>query len=154
MADNKFTRATDWKIAGLAQIGGAAVVGAGIWTFVLQSAHANFSGTYTFTGYGLGAGGSVGGASVPDLSTGGLSWTSLECDRAFHADDMDGCMGRLTTAGAGLAVGAGVVIVSAFNWGGSMFSSQECFGASIGVGASAMTTAGMWHLLSEGSMQR
>jgi len=146
--------ADDWKVAGAAQVGGAAVVGGGVWTFIMQSAKANFSGMFTFTGYGLGAGGSLGGASMPDWQSGGLSWTELECERAFSANDLDGSAGRLTTAGAGLSVGYGVTIITAFNWGGYMFSSQECFGGTIGVGASAITTAGMWHLLSEGGMQR
>ncbi|MBT0957505.1 hypothetical protein IV417_08905 [Alphaproteobacteria bacterium KMM 3653] len=151
---SRVIKADDWKVAGAAQVGGAAVVGGGVWTFIFQSAHAHFSGMYTFTGFGLGAGGSMGGASMPDFSSGGLSWTNLECDRSFSADDLDGSAGRLTTAGAGLAVGYGVAIVSAFNWGGSMFSSQECFGGSIGVGASAITMAGAWNMLSEGGMQR
>lgn len=146
--------ARDWKVASLAQVGGAAAVGAGVWTFIVQSDQANFSGTYAFTGYGLGVGGSLGGASMPDFSTGGLSWTSLECDRQFTGWDLDGCGGRLTTAGAALSVGYGVVIISAFNWGGSLFSSQECFGGAIGVGASAITTAGAWKMLSEGRLQR
>ncbi|MBY6049775.1 hypothetical protein KUV47_20285 [Vannielia litorea] len=143
MANN--IKAADWRVAGLAQIGGAAAVGGGVWTFEMRSATANHRGTYTFTGYGLGVGGSLGGASMPDFSTGGLSYTDLECERAFSADDLHGSAGRLTTAGAGLSVGYGVTIITAFNWGGYMFSSQECFGGTIGVGASAITTAGMWH---------
>lgn len=148
------TKARDWKVAGMANVGGAVTVGAGVWTFVFQSQSAQYSGSFTFAGGGLGLGGSLGGASMPDFSTGGLSWTSLECDRSFSAMDLHRSAGRLTTAGAGLAVGYGVVIISAFNWGGSMFSSQECFGGSVGVGASAMTTVGMWNLLQRGGMQR
>lgn len=148
------THARDWKIAGIAQVGGAAIVGGGVWFFVLQSERADFSGTFSFAGFGLGAGGSAGGGSAPDLSTRGLSWTELECDRLFCAEDMDGCGGRLSTAGAGLAVGAGITIVSAFNWGGSMFESQNCIGFTIGVGAGAMTTSGFWKMLDSGRMRR
>lgn len=151
---SKSRNASDWKIAGAAQLGGGAAVGGGVFMFVVQSDTANFSGSYTFAGAGLAVGGSMGGASMPDFSTGGLSWTNLECDRAFSADDLDGSAGRLTTAGAGLAVGAGVVIVTAFNWGGYLFSSQECYGFSVGVGASAASLVGRWDLISEGAMQR
>ena len=148
------TTARDWKVAGAAQIAGAFGPGAGVWTFILQSETAGHSGMFLFAAVGLGGGGSLGGASMPDWSTGGLSWTSLECDRAFSAADLNWSAGRLSTAGAGLAVGYGVVIISAFNMRGSLFSSQNCFGGSIGVGASIMTTAGMWKWMSTGSMQR
>jgi len=147
-------KAWDWKVAGAANVGGAVSVGAGVWTFVFQSESAQFSGMYYFVGAGIGAGGSLGGASMPDWSSGGLAWTELECDRAFSADDLHNSAGRLTTAGAGLAVGGGVVILTAFNLRGSMFSSQNCWGGSIGVGASAMTTVGAWRRMSIGAMQR
>lgn len=147
-------KANDWKVAGAAQVGGGAGPAAGVWTFVFQSEQAQFSGMYAYGGFGLGAGGSVGGASAPDLRTGGLSWTQLECEKNFSADDLDGAGGRLTTAGAGLAVGYGAAIITAFGWNGFFFSSQECFGFSIGVGASAVTTAGRWERMSVGAMQR
>ncbi len=145
------TQASDWKVSGVAQVGGAAAVGGGAWTLIFKSDSADYAAMFAFLGGGLGAGGSVGGASMPDFSNGGLSWTHIECDEAFSAADLNWSAGRLTTAGAGLAVGYGVIIISAFDWGGPMFSSQECFGGSIGVGASAMTTVGVWKWMDEGN---
>jgi hypothetical protein len=154
MAMGWSTRATDWKVAGAAQVGGAAAVGGGIWCFVFQSETAQWSGMFAFGAVGLGEGGSIGGASLPDFSSGGLNWSQLECDRAFSAADLNWSPGRLSTAGAGLAVGYGVVILTAFNLSGSMFSSQNCWGGTVGVGASIMTTVGMWKWMSTGAMQR
>ncbi len=141
------TRATDWGVAGVAQVGGAATVGGGLWMFEFKSVLAAARQPFVFIGAGLGLGGSMGGASAPDMSAGTPSYTSIACDRPFSVDDLSGSAGRLTTAGAGLALGYGVTIVTAFNWGGSMFSSQECYGISIGVGASAITMVGYWRAL-------
>jgi hypothetical protein len=148
------TKASDWKVAGAAQVGGAAGLGAGAWTMIFQSEAANWSGMFAFIGGGIGEGGSIGGASMPDLSTGGLNWSSLTCDQPFSAADLNWSGGRLSTAGAGLAVGYGVVIITAFNMSGTLFSSQNCFGGTIGVGASIMTTVGVWKWMSTGSMQK
>jgi len=141
------TKVTDWEVAGVAQVGGAATLGGGAWMFEFKSTLAAVKQAFVFVGAGLGVGGSVGGASAPDFSAGTPSYTAITCDRAFSVDDLSGSAGRLTTAGAGLAVGYGVTIISAFNLRGSMFSSQECYGISIGVGAGAMTTVGYWHTL-------
>jgi len=138
------TKATDWEVAGVAQVGGAATVGGGLWMFEFKSSLAGMKVPFLFIGAGLGLGGSIGGASAPDMSSGQPSYTALRCDRAFGVDDLSGSAGRLTTAGAGMAVGYGVVIITAFNFRGPMFASQECYGFTIGVGASAMTTVGMW----------
>jgi len=148
------TQASDWQVAGAAQVGAAAGVGGGGWMFVFQSRAANYSASFLFAGFGLGAGGSMGGASMPDLSSGGMSWSSIRCDQAFSGEDLNYSAGRLTTAGAGLAVGYGFVYISAFNWSGSLFSSQSVGGFSIGVGASAITTAGVWKWMSTGNMRR
>ncbi len=141
------TNVTDWEVAGVAQVGGAATVGGGVWMFEFKSTLAAVKQPFIFVGGGLGLGGSMGGASAPDMSSGTPSYTALTCDRAFSINDLSGSAGRLTTAGAGLSVGYGVTIITAFNWGGSMFSSQECYGISIGVGASAITMVGYWHTL-------
>jgi hypothetical protein len=138
------TKANDWEVAGVAQVGGAAAVGGGVWWLEFRSSAAGMKETFMFGGLGIGVGGSVGGASAPDFSTAQPSYSPLACERAFSIHDLNYSAGRLTTAGAGLAVGYGLVYVSAFNFDGALFSSQSCHGFTVGVGASAITTVGMW----------
>ncbi|HWD00598.1 MAG TPA: hypothetical protein VG456_27765 [Candidatus Sulfopaludibacter sp.] len=147
------TKASDWKVAGAASLGGGAILGAGAWTFMLQSRHANYSGFFVFLGAGLGAGGSLNGASAPNLRTGHLNWSDIHCESAFSAEDLNLSMGRLTTGSAGLAVGYGLCYLTAFSFSQIWFESQSCNGLSVGVGAVAATTAGMWKHLSDGVLQ-
>ncbi|MEO1116198.1 MAG: hypothetical protein AAFY05_27925, partial [Pseudomonadota bacterium] len=72
------------------------------------------------------------------------SYTRIACNRIFSANDLDGCYGRLTTAGAGAGGGYGLCSISAVNMGGSLFSSQDVNGPAFTAGASAMTTMGIW----------
>jgi len=148
------TRASDWKVAGQAQVGGGHIAAAGIWWFTFQSETAQWSGTFAFVGLGYGAGGSIGGASLPNLSTGRLNWTQLECLRPFSAADLHSSAGTLYGGGAGLAWGYGVVIISADNLSGNMFDNQYCYGGTAGVGASILATSGRWWHMSTGVMQR
>ena len=136
------TQANDWKANCVAQVGGAAVVALVEFFVVLSSEQANVTKTFTFTGYGLGVGGSAGGASLTPNSP-----SSLICDQSFSAHDLDGSFGRFTTATASLSVGYSLGYVSAFNWSGSLFSSQSVSGFSAGVGLGAITTSGFWKMI-------
>lgn len=157
-------RAADWKVSTLVQVGGAAVIGGGGWWFQFQSEKADHSGLYAFFGYGLGIGGSVNGGTLPDFRSGGLRWANLECNSAFSSDDLNYSAGRLTTCGAEFAVGYGVTIITAFKLTGVFFTSQNCWWygdrrdawqpGTIGVGASAITTFGMWKRVGTSMMQR
>jgi len=107
---------------------------------------------FIFTGYGLGFGGSIGGAVLPspiDIVQGAKPnlYTKIRVDMAFSIDDLNCSGGRLSTMGAGFAIGGGVVVVSAFNFSRVMFNSQETYGFTAGVGASAMVVAGIWKAL-------
>ncbi|MCO6383853.1 MAG: hypothetical protein JXQ91_12030 [Vannielia sp.] len=146
----------DWQVAGLMQGGGGAAVGGGAFSFVMKSERAKFCGIFTFLGAGLAVGGSSGGASAPNLLTGGLNWSPLKGyqDRHFSADNIDGCAGRLSTMGASLGAGLGVVAITAFGWGGFVFNSQDSLGISFGGGAAAMTLVGRWDLATETVMYR
>jgi hypothetical protein len=74
-----------------------------------------------------------------------LSWSSIECDCKFSAADLNWAPGNATTAGAGLAVGYSLLYISAKNLPfKSLFLSQSCNGFSIGAGASAIATVGLW----------
>lgn len=135
-----FTKqASDWKVATVAQVGGAASVGGGVFWVMFQSDTAGVKETFAFSGGGIGVGGSAGGASLtPD------SPSAIVCDRAFSVADLHNSAGRLTLAGASLAVGYALVYISAFNWSGSMFSSQYAGGFGAGVGLGAMSLVGVW----------
>ena len=140
------TQARDWKCATAAQIGGAAQVGGGVYWILFQSAEAHAREMFMFIGGGLGLGGSVGGANVtPD------SLTAITCDQAFSVADLNMSPGRLTLAGAALAVGYAVVYISAFNLSGSLFTSQYVGGFGAGVGVSAQTLVGYWRSMTLGA---
>jgi hypothetical protein len=141
------SKVADWKICGIAQVGGAGGLGAGIWWFELKSDSLGLREPVMFLGAGVGVGGSIGGASGPDLSDLGNAkpaYADLTCDRAFSVGDLDMSAGRITSAGVGLAVGYGLVYISAFNLNGSMFYSQSVGGLTVGVGAGAIATIGYW----------
>ncbi len=137
----KFSISTrDWQVAPLAQVGGAAILGGGIFWFEFVSPSKSIREQFAFTAIAFGVGGSVGGANLTPGSP-----TPITVDDNFSVYDLNNSAGRLTVAGASLAVGYGSAIISAYNWGGSLFSSQEVGGWSAGVGAAAFTTIGMWH---------
>lgn len=148
--------ANDWQVAGIMQGGGGAAIGGGLFGFAFKSERANYCGIFSFVGAGLAAGGSAGGASAPNMSTGGLNWSKIKSynDRYFSAEDLDGCGGRLSTMGAALGAGLGAVAITAFGWGGFLFNSQDSLGISFGGGASAMTLVGRWDLVRETMMYR
>jgi hypothetical protein len=135
----------DWEVAGVAQVGGAAVVGAGAWWFEFRSPSKKLRELFMFVGAGLGGGGSIGGATAGiDFESQGLQYTAIVCERAFSVSDLDMSAGRLTVLGAGLAIGYGYIGITAFNRSGFLFSSQDLHGLTVGVGVSGMTTVGYW----------
>ena len=139
---SKQTQANDWKVSGVAQIGGAAVVGGGVFFFQFLSEQASVKESFIFSAFGLGAGGSAGGVSLrPDQPT------AIRSDQSFSINDLDSSLGRITSATASLSVGYSLVYISAFNFSGSLFSSQSVSGGSAGVGLGAFTMAGMWTLV-------
>ncbi|MCX7068684.1 MAG: hypothetical protein NTW85_13480 [Methylococcales bacterium] len=151
-------KADDWQVTGVCQVGGAVTVGGGIWLFQFQSYDAGPEGhIFMFVGAGFGLGGSIGGASLPLgaildqlrgkklVSSSPLSWSDIDCDSAFSADNLNYAPGRITTGGAGLAVGYSLLYISAKNLPfRGLFHSQSCGGWGTAVGASAITTVGFW----------
>jgi hypothetical protein len=70
-------KADDWQIAGIAQVGGAALkVGAGVFWFQLKSDVARLSDTFMLTAAGIGAGGSLAVllTFLPDELLNGFEW--------------------------------------------------------------------------------
>jgi hypothetical protein len=138
------TRATDWEASGIAQVGGGAGPAAGYFLFSFRSREADILANFVFSGAGIGLGGSAGGASAPDFETGDISWSSITCTNSFSANDLHNCFGRLTTAGAGFAIGYGVACITAGGWTRTLFESQNMWGMSIGVGAGGLSCLGFW----------
>ena len=140
-------KASDWQVAGIAQVGGAAGLGAGVWWFEFFSQAVNTREPFMFIGAGIGAGGSIGGASAPDLTDLGNAkpaYSQLACARPFSVSDLDMSIGRLTSAGAGIGPGYGLLYISGLNTDGALFSSQSVSGWTIGVGATAIAVIGYW----------
>jgi len=99
---------------------------------------------FLFAGGGLGGGGSIGGAGLPDLSSGRIVYTKLKCDSPFSVSDLNWSGGRVSSAGVGFVAGYGAVCITAFGWGGFRFNSQTVHGLGIQTGLSAVTTVGIW----------
>jgi len=154
-SDGDSAKATDWEVCGVAQAGGAVgvAVGTSVWQF--RSALANRQANYNFTGAGLGLGGDLGGAGAPspvDVAKNQQPnlWTQLQCDTAFSLNDLNGSSGRITSAGAGFALGYSIVYISAGTFP-SLFHSQNVSGWSVGVGANASVMVGMWNQMGASS---
>ncbi len=141
----------DWQCVGVAQVGGADILGAGLYLFEFRGVAANFRGKYAFLGGGVGGGGSLGGGAGPSpLDVFGAApedlWTPIEPERPFSGDDLDLSYGALSTLGAGLAYGYALMGISA-GLVDPLFDSVEVSGWGTGVGASGAILVGSWKLL-------
>lgn len=138
----RFTqKSRDWEVSLLAQVGGAAAVGGGVWAFSLRSPSLGVKeACFLFAG-GLGIGHSLGGASLRPAE-----YTKLQCARDFSLDDLHRSVGRIGSVGASLSVGYGLVTISAFPLSNPRYLFEESIvhGASAGVGAAALYFVGIW----------
>lgn len=148
------TPAQDWKVAGQVSLGGASYVGAGGWVFLFQSDEAQHSESFVLYGAGIGLGGSMGGASLPDSPSGGNAWTRLRCHRPFSADDLHNARGEIINTSAGLALGLGLTRLTGSTWDQSLFDSEPFMSANAGVALGGFAMVGIWRRLSAGHMQR
>lgn len=139
------TQASDWEILGLCQIGGAATLGGGVWFFKVRSQTAGVDEMFNLSAGLGGVGGSIGGATLPNLS-GQLPYTPITCGQPFSLYDLDGAGGTLLTAGASFVVGYSLLYLGAskFSVGGGLFMNQSCNGWGAGVGASVTWGIGVW----------
>lgn len=131
-------RTREWEVLGVAGVGGAAVVGGGEYLFHFRSPQGTAQFSLTVYGLGVGgAGGSVGG-----------TYSRIEPETAFSVNDLDGCMGRFTTAGAGVVAGYSLAYISAFGISvGNLFLSQNVGGFTVTAGAGALVGAGYWKFI-------
>lgn|GEM_PF-6113138 len=132
------TKASDWKV----QMAGEIVVArTTVWCFEFDSEEANYVKQFIFVGQGV----TFGGAIVGTVRT---ERTSLKCDRAFSADNLDLSLGTAVLGGAAVVVGAGAVIISARTaLSGSLFSNQRIAGITLGAGAAFGVSGGLWKKL-------
>lgn len=156
---------SDWEATSVVQMGGAAGGGGGLYFFEFRSKNADFRGQFVFVGGGVGAGGSVGGASAPSpadiyRNKGYNPFTKLDCDQAFTANDLDKSVGRISSMGASGAYGYSITCITALKnpyfaaltltlFGDSMFHSQNVGGFGVGVGANVTIFGGVWKLIGE-----
>ena len=140
---DQFTRkARDWEVSAIAQVGGAAKLGGGFWTFSFKSPSLQAKeAVFLFAG-GVGIKGSLGGASATPAS-----YTKLRCSRDFSLDNLHKSVGRIVGIGGGLAVGYGVVTISASSIlpPVSLFEDTFVHGFSVGVGFQSVFFVGVWY---------
>ncbi|MEP7076032.1 MAG: hypothetical protein ABI878_09485 [Acidobacteriota bacterium] len=137
--------ASDWEVSTICQIGGANIIGAGVWFVKFRSKWASVDEPFNFSGGLFGYGGSIGGATAPNFRTPGqLSYSKIKCQRSFSINDLDGTLGRITNFSASVMVGYSIVLVSAYNLSGSLFYSQWANGWGTGFGAMGVTGVGTW----------
>lgn len=136
-------KASDWEIACIAQLGGAKTAGAGVFWFDLRSRSKKIRDVFTLSAAGVGAGGSLGGASGPGRNM-QPSYTKIPCKKEFSIRDLDQSLGRITQASVALSIGYSLTYISATTLDGDLFTSVDVSGISIGVALGAFCFAGMW----------
>lgn len=140
--------ATDWECVGIAQAGGAFVVGAAVYLFEFRSQIADRRAQYIFVGGAFGFGGSLGGGVAP--SPGDIVynrhpelWASISCERSFLADDLHGAYGALSTLGISAAYGYSLTGISA-GLIDPLFRDQNVSGWGTGLGVAGVMMPGLW----------
>ena len=129
-------RSNDWEVLGVSAVAGGAGPAGGEFIFHFRR-DGGAVAVMSCSVYGLGVGGM--GGSV--LGT----YSRITAERSFSINDLDGCAGRLTTAGAGLGAGYGLVYISAFGFSaGNLFLSQSVGGFTLTAGAGALTGISYW----------
>lgn len=159
-----YTKASDWEVAGIGCLAGGAGAAGGWFFFIFKSQSADVSCGCRFVGLGIGAGADLGkigktvkllkdapkleklfevvayGAVSPSISFG-----SIQVDEAFSLSDLHNNIGRLTMAGFAPVYGYTLMYITAASGiFSAYFASQSCHGWGFGMGATALTTVGMW----------
>jgi hypothetical protein len=143
--------AADWQCVGIAQVGGAVGLAAGIYCFDFRSQSADFRGTYLFIGGGLGLGGSLGGGMAPSPgdfihNTPPDVWTSLQVQRPFSGSELDLAYASISSLGAAGAYGYTLMSITA-GWADPLFTTQNVSGWGTGVGVSGAMLIGVWKMI-------
>ena len=138
------TRASDWEFAGICQVGGAAGVGGGGFMFMFQSETAGERQDVFFFGGGIGAGGSIGGASSPHISTGEIPYSPITCINPFSMRDLHNSVGSIVSGGLSTIVGLSYTLIAATSLDTAYFERQGGLSGSLGVGIGGTAFVGIW----------
>jgi hypothetical protein len=134
------TAANDWQCVCVLQAGGAAGAGGGAFMFDWYSPTANLSARFELLAGGVGAGGNLTGASLPD------AWSTVSCNQSFCVYDLDGADGWIESLSIGVGVQYSVTYISARVIGGAdyLFEDQSVGGFSLGASAGVFALVGSW----------
>ena len=139
------TQASDWEFAGICQIGAAAGIGGGGYMFMFRSETASERQDVYFFGGGVGVGGSVGGASSPQISTGEIPYSPITCSNAFSMRDLHNSAGTIASVGVSAIVGWNYTLIGANTLDTVYFEGQGGWGGNAGgFGAGGTVFAGIW----------
>jgi hypothetical protein len=141
------TRANDWEVAALNQVGAAAKAEGLCWVS-FRSQQAGVCEMFLFTGMGTGKPPSMNGFTVPDYDASKLQYSSLTCNVSFSLQDLNLAIGRLTRVEGSPMNGYGLLYLSALSFSQVMFEGQSCLSwlAKESTGSS-MRAVGIWRSL-------
>jgi hypothetical protein len=139
------TQASDWEFAGICQIGGAAGIGGGGYMFMFRSETAGERQDVYFFGGGIGMGGSAGGASAPQISTGEIPYSPIDCINPFSMRDLHNSVGSIVSGGVSTIVGWNYTLIAATSSSTVYFERQGGWGGNIGgFGVGGTAFVGIW----------
>lgn len=128
-----------WEVRSVTTAAAAACAGVALAIFEFHDVTNSRTKLYAFVGGGVGVG--------IKASAGGTSRTRISVAKPFGLGDLNWAGGRITTAGAGLAVGGSLLYISAWTGSGTLFTSQPLHGFEWGSGAAAMFAHGIWKMV-------
>ena len=98
----------------------------------------------TGSGGGIGAGGSVGGASSPHISTGEIPYSPITCINPFSMRDLHNSVGSIVSGGLSTIVGLSYTLIAATSLDTAYFERQGGLSGSLGVGIGGTAFVGIW----------
>lgn len=142
-------KASDWQVSLVATVGAGFVVAAGAYfmTFYSPTVSADTSARFRFYGIGFGAGGNLGGWSLPGILPD--SWTSIPCTRPFCIWELNGATGAIGNAGVGVAINVGQTNMMATIGPDTLFDFDGDIGLSGAFGAGFSGLQGTYGLKGE-----
>ncbi len=146
---NQFTKASDWKFAGVLSAGISAVGAISAWTFSFKSASAAHECDFVLVSTGIATPGVSAEISAPDLEAEDIQWTDIVCKRPFSAAELNGAKAHVITGGpSAVFVGYSELFADAQIGTDVLFQNARNNGFSLGVsvepGFSVGEYSGYW----------